>query len=147
MSDNILQVLLLNADQHQMLCIFKNVKTLHFTLSQCSEVQPLAHRGVLLSHGHKQQNRHSSHTISSCRPTERREVKPARDACGDALAIGVQSPGHMVPGRPPATARALPTSHACTAAAPQPRAVNAICCVAGLTARLPPQRGACCTSK
>ena len=61
-------------------------------------------------------------------------MQPAGDAGGDALAMGVQGPGYMVPGRPPATARALTTAHTHTAAAPQPGTGNAISRVAGLVA-------------
>ncbi len=75
------------------------------------------------------------------------QVQPAGNASGDALAVGVQGPGHMVPGLPPPTGCAVPTAHADTAAAAQPRTGDALCSVAGLAACLSPQRRASCIAR
>ena len=76
--------------------------------------------------------------------TQCSQVQPAGNASGDALAVGVQGPGHMVPGLPPPTGGAVATAHAHTAAAAQPRTADALCSVTGLAACLPPQRRAPC---
>lgn len=72
------------------------------------------------------------------------QVQPAGDASGDALAIGMQGPGNMVPGLAPPTGCAVAAAHASTAAAAQPGAADALSSVAGLAAWLPPPRRASC---
>ena len=76
--------------------------------------------------------------------TQCSQVQPAGNASGDALAIGMQGPGHMVPGLAPPTGGAVPTAHAHTAAAAQSGTADTLCSVAGLAACVPPQRRASC---